>query len=127
MVHFFFSLPGILVLALVAVWWATARGARPGRWRAVLGVIVLYGVMGTYAVPYAISRLLVIGYSPLLSPTDVAGRTVIIVLGAGQRPISAWDGTVWPVTNASSAARSAEARRVYGLYPDAVVIASGGS
>ena len=124
---FFFSLAGVLTILLAAVLWARARGARPGRWRVVVGVLVFYAMTGTYAVPYAISRVLVWGYAPLLQPADVKGRTVIIVLAAGQRPISAWDGTAWLINNPSSAARVAEARRVYGLYPDAIVIASGGA
>jgi len=49
-----------------------------------------------------------------------------VLLGGGEWTVRAWDGTGVTSPNTATAARVAEARRIYGLYTDAVIISSGG-
>lgn len=125
--EFIFGLSGFVTLVAVAALAARWRPQRRWPWRLLLLVISFYALVTTYGVPYAFSRLLVRGYAPLMAPVPATGRTVIVVMGAGELPVRAWDGTVWPKPNASGVARVVEARRVYGLYQDAIIISSGGA
>lgn len=121
------SVFGLVVALLAAV--LRLRRREPIRTvrRILLLVAVGYLLLSVHAVSAGIGRLLVTGYRPF-SATDVeSGRTVIVLLGAGERAISDWDGHRLTVIGRVGASRAFEAARVYRLLPDAWIISSGGS
>src|SRR5437763_1935617 len=116
----------LLVIGAVAVWVVGRPGSRVAR-RLLLWTAAAYLLASIYAVPYSISRMLVIGYSAL-TPADLPhGRVAIVVLSGGISFVENWDGGAWPVMDAASAARVWEAYRLYRLTADAWVVSSEGA
>jgi len=122
-----FSYAGLLVGMAVAVVWLMWRpGSRAAR-RAIVAVICGYALAGMYAIPYAASRILVGGFTPL-SATDLPpAPAAIVVLGSGARLVQHWDGAIWAYPEGQGADRVWETVRVHGLTPGTLVISSGGA
>ena len=116
----------ILGLVGVAIW----LGLRPSSRRARRALIMLVGVFtmaSLFAVPHGVRRLLTRGYHPLVASDVPAGRTAIIVLGAGEGWVEAWDRRSLPVVTPMGSSRILEAARAYRLLPNAWLISSGGA
>jgi uncharacterized SAM-binding protein YcdF (DUF218 family) len=127
LVWFVFSLRGLIAACGVAAVWVLRRPASRTARRVLMGAVGGFALASLYAVPYGVSRLLTRGYQPLAAADVAAGRVAIVVLGAGEHDIEAWDGTSMPVIDPMEASRVLEAARVYRLLPDAWVITSGGA
>ena len=54
--------------------------------------MIAYGVASIYAVPYAVGRLLVIGFHEFSAADAPASPTAIVLLGAGNITIRGWQG-----------------------------------
>ena len=121
-----FSVFGLIVTLLVVTVWLRRRVPRGNARRAFVGIVAAYVLASLYGVPYGVSRLLTAGFHPLTASDAGPGRTVVVVLGAGEWAVEDWDHGTIPVTSAVGAARVLEAFRIYRLFPDAWVISSGG-
>jgi uncharacterized SAM-binding protein YcdF (DUF218 family) len=120
-----FSVSGVVICLLVAALWLWRRPSSSGA-RLFLLVTAL-GASGAsiFVVPYGVSRVLTHGYHQF-SASDVApGRTVVVVLGSGDRFVAGWSEHV-TVTMPVEAERILEADRVFRLISPAWIISSGG-
>ena len=126
LVNLIFSVSGILISLLVGVLWLGAfpTSKRPRRFLSF--VAVGYTLSAIYAIDYGVSRLLVIGFRPFTASDVPAGRTAIVVLGAGSFTARDWKGNEYSMVDGSAASRVLEAARVYKLVDPALVISSGG-
>ncbi len=126
LLSFVFSVGGLVVglLLVVGSWRLRSDSARLRRGLFCLAVGCTLATI--YAVPYAMSRLLVYGYRTFSASDIPAGRVAIVVLGYGESAVRDWDRRVFPVIDRVSMSRIAEALRVYQLIPGAWVISSGG-
>jgi uncharacterized SAM-binding protein YcdF (DUF218 family) len=126
LVNLIFSVSGILISLLVGVLWLGAfpTSKRPRRFLSF--VALAYTLSAIYAIDYGVSRLLVIGFRPFTASDVPAGRTAIVVLGAGSLTVRDWKGNEYSTVDGSAASRVLEAARVYKLVNPALVISSGG-
>lgn len=108
-----------------AVLVAVSRGARWAR-SLLLVASLFYACASVYALPSALTRLLVAGYRPLSAADVPVGRTAVVLLGSGTHLSRDWDGGVFPAVDKIGATRVAEAARVYHLVHPDFVISSGG-
>ena len=89
--------------------------------------MVGYTLASLYALPYAMSRVLVAGLHQF-SPADLRpGPTAIVVLGSGAVVARDWDQRQLSLPDGPGAAPVLEAYRVYFLAADQWVISSGGA
>jgi uncharacterized SAM-binding protein YcdF (DUF218 family) len=126
-VAFVFSIGGAAVaMAALGLWLWRSPSSRTPR-RLLLWVAASYLALSTYAVPYVLSRALVIGYKEL-TPADLPrGRVAIVVLAGGIKFLENWRGEAMAHMDEPTAARVWEAYRVYRFTPNAWVISSEGS
>jgi uncharacterized SAM-binding protein YcdF (DUF218 family) len=126
LVNLIFSVSGILILLLVGVLWlnASPQSRRPRRLLCYLALT--YTLSTVYAIDYGVSRLLVIGFRPFAANDVPAGRTAIVVLGAGSFTARDWNGNEYSTVDGDAASRVLEAARVYKLVHPELVISSGG-
>lgn len=123
-VGFVFSHGGVIVSLLAAALWIRFRPASPTPRRVLLAIISAYTLASIYVIPYIVGRALVVGYQPISAGDVPAGRTAIVVLSAGSRSVDNWDRRRFFYMPNAAASRTWEARRVYLMLPDVVVIAS---
>jgi len=126
LVDFLFSLSGFGVLTAIGAVWLARRPASAAARRFLLGVVSALVVLSTFAVPYAVGRLLVLGYHPFTAADVPRARTAIVLLGAGGTTAVDWTGEHYSLLERVGAARVLEAVRVFRMTPGAVVISSGG-
>lgn len=125
-VAFAFTYGGLFVaLWLAAAWRALRPGSTAGR-RLVTSVLVFYTLASVYVVPYSVSRILVGRFEPYRVGADVSSSVAILLLGSGAQAVTAWDGSRIGLLDPASAARVAEAARLYRISPNSWVISSGG-
>jgi len=123
-VGFVASPRGLIVSLLAAASWIHFRPtSRPAR-RVLLAIVAAYTLASIYAIPYALSRALVVGYRPVSAHDLPAGRTAIVVLSAGSGTVDDWNGRRFYYLTPVAASRTWEAHRVYRMMPEAWVIAS---
>jgi uncharacterized SAM-binding protein YcdF (DUF218 family) len=122
-----FSVCGLVVTLLISTLWLRFRLAPGAARRALVSVVAVYALSSLYAVPYGISRILVVGYRQFSTLDAGPGRTAIVVLGSGASPVRGWDQESLPVMSPIDAARIIETFRVYRRSADAWVISSGGA
>jgi len=126
LVNLIFSVSGILIALLVGVLWlnASPQSKRPRR---LLSYVAAAYILSTvYALDYAVSRLLVIGLRPFAATDVPAGRTAIVVLGAGSFTARDWNDNEYSMVDGIAASRVLEAARVYKLVNPELVVSSGG-
>ena len=123
-IDFVISHSGLVVSLLAAALWISFRPATRVARRVLLALVAAYTLASIYAIPYALSRALVVGYKPVTAGDLPAGRTAIVVLSAGSGSVDDWDGRRFFYVEAVAASRTWEAHRVYRMVPDAWVIAS---
>jgi uncharacterized SAM-binding protein YcdF (DUF218 family) len=121
-----FSVSGILISLLVGVLWlgASRQSKRPRRF--LFYVALVYTLSTVYAIDYAVSRLLIIGFRPFAAADVPAGRTAIVVLGSGSFTARDWNDNEYSMVDPVAASRVLEAARVYRLVNPDLVISSGG-
>ena len=110
-----------MTLAVLA-WFPRSRACR----RTATAVALGYLIASIYAVPQAIGRALVIGFSAVQAGDLPRGPLTIVVLGAGSMTVRDWDGHRYVAPDPSAAARALEAARLYRLAPEASILSSGG-
>ena len=123
-VGFVTSHRGLIVSLLAAALWIRFRPASRAARRFLLAIVAAYTLASIYAIPYALSRALVVGYKPVSASALPAGRTAIVVLSAGAGAVDDWDRRRFYYMSPEAASRTWEAHRVYRMMPDAWVIAS---
>jgi uncharacterized SAM-binding protein YcdF (DUF218 family) len=123
-VEFVFSHGGLIVSLLAAALWIRFRPASRTARRSLLAIITAYTLASIYIIPYTLGRALVLGYKPLSAGDLPAGSTAIVVLSAGSGSVDDWDRHRFFYMASAAASRTWEARRVYLMLPDVVVIAS---
>ena len=121
-----FSVTGFALVAAIGAIWLARRPASASARRFLVGVVSVYVAASVFVVPYAIDRLLALGYHPFAAADAPSGRTAIVLLGAGGVTTVDWTEEHYSLLERVGAARVLEAVRVFHLLPDAVVIASGG-
>jgi uncharacterized SAM-binding protein YcdF (DUF218 family) len=126
LVNLVFSVSGILISVLVGLLWLSAsrQSKRPRRF--LFYVAFGYTLSTVYAIDYGVSRLLVIGFRPFAAADVPAGRTAIVVLGAGSFTARDWNDNEYSTVDGVAASRVLEAARVYRLANPDLVISSGG-
>ena len=126
LVNLVFSVSGLLISLLVGVAWLSAsrQSKRPRQF--LFYVVLAYTLSTVYAIDYGVSRLLVVGFRPFVPADAPAGRTAIVVLGAGSFTTRDWDGNEYSTVDGVAASRVLEAARVYKLVNPDLVISSGG-
>jgi uncharacterized SAM-binding protein YcdF (DUF218 family) len=126
LVNFIFSVSGIVISLLVGVLWiSTSRQSKRPR-RFLIYVTLAYTLSTIYAIDYSVSRLLVLGFRPFAAADVPAGRTAIVVLGAGSFTARDWNDNEYSTVDGVAASRVLEAARVYRLVNPDLVISSGG-
>jgi uncharacterized SAM-binding protein YcdF (DUF218 family) len=123
-VGFVTSHQGLIVSLLAAALWIRFRPASRGARRLLLVIVAAYTLASIYAIPYALSRALVVGFRPVSAGDLPAGRTAVVVLSAGSGSVDDWNGRRFFYLTPVAASRMWEAHRVYRMIPDAWVIAS---
>jgi uncharacterized SAM-binding protein YcdF (DUF218 family) len=126
LVNLIFSVSGILISLLVGVLWLSASRQSKHPRRFLLCVALAYTLSTIYAIDYGVSRLLVIGFRPFAAADVPAGRTAIVVLGAGSFTARDWNDNEYSTVDPVAASRVLEAARVYKLVNPDLVISSGG-
>lgn len=126
-VGFVFSFSGFVVALLACVAWTVWRPASLRARRLLVGVTLAYALASLWPVPYAASRVLTRGYSPLPKAEVATGRTAIVLLGGGHEWIRDWDRMPLPINDPTTLSRMVEAARVFRMSGDAWVISSGGA
>jgi uncharacterized SAM-binding protein YcdF (DUF218 family) len=126
LVNLVFSVSGILISLLVGVLWLSAspHSKRPRRF--LFYVALAYTLSTVYAIDYGVSRLLAIGFRPFVASDVPAGRTALVVLGAGSFTARDWNDNEYSTVDGVAASRVLEAARVYKLVNPDLVISSGG-
>ena len=127
LLSFLLSINGCLASTLVVAVWALVRPRSLIARRALLAVVLWYGVSSVYAVPAVVTRVLAAGYHEFTRADAPAGRTAIVLLGGGGITVHGFEHQRLGVSSDSSAARTLEAARVARLLPDAIVVSSGGT
>src|SRR5260221_6322920 len=127
LVSFLFSIKGCVTSTLIVAVWALARPRSLAARRALLAIVLWFGMSSAYAVPAIVARGLAAGFHEFSRADAPVGQTAIVLLGGGGITVSGFEHRRVGVTNDSSAARTLEAARVAGLLPDALVISSGGN
>jgi uncharacterized SAM-binding protein YcdF (DUF218 family) len=126
LVNFIFSVSGIVISLLVGVLWtSTSRQSKRPR-RCLFYVTLAYTLSTIYVIDYSVSRLLVLGFRPFAAADVPAGRTAIVVLGAGSFTARDWNDNEYSTVDGVAASRVLEAARVYKLVNPDLVISSGG-
>lgn len=123
---FLFSFTAVVVAFGAGALWLSRRPASRAARCWLIGVTIAFAAASTYAVPYGVSRILVIGYHPVDALIHGSGETAIVVLGSADEVVVDWSGQSLAVLDRSGAARVWEACRVYRVAGDAWVISSGG-
>jgi uncharacterized SAM-binding protein YcdF (DUF218 family) len=126
LVTFLFSIRGAFVGLVAAAIWLRVRPASPAARRFLVCVIAVYALASTYLVPRSASRILLSGFHAVTAADLPAGRTAIVVLGAGAVTVQDWSLNSLSMLEETGGSRVLEAFRVYRLLPDAVIISSGG-
>ena len=86
----------ILVLIGAAVWIWRRPASRRAR-RLLIVAALVYSALGSYALSYGTSRVLVAGFRPFARADVPAGPTAIVVLGSGTFSARDWDDDRLPV------------------------------
>ena len=115
---------GVVATVAVALWYC---GPRPARWgRRVLTVVVLaYWFMSTTAGVDTIEWPLRRGYRPLTSTADAQRAQAIVMLSGGTFTVQGQGGFTEIMTT-STALRALETARLSRMFPQAIVVVSGG-
>jgi len=118
---------GGLVLAVVVAALAFLVRPRAKASRVFLILIAgFYGAVSIYAVPAAVTRILILRYDQF-SPSQVGpGRKAVVLLAGGVQTARGNNARKLSVLNLVSAARVVEALRVYDLISPEWIISSGG-
>src|SRR5438034_1067055 len=90
-VEFIFSLGGLMASLAVAALWLNLRPASRAPRRFLLAVLAVYALASVYAVPYALSRVLVTGFHELSAGDVPPGRTAIVTLSGGTAYVEDWN------------------------------------
>jgi uncharacterized SAM-binding protein YcdF (DUF218 family) len=119
------SAGGFAVLAAAAVVRLLARPADVRRQRIVAAIVLFYAVVSIRAVPWVLSRPLIVPYHQFAAG-DTAAGTPIVLLGGGNFTVHGRRG-VLGVLDLGGAARVLEAARVYRLIGSPPIFSSGGA
>jgi uncharacterized SAM-binding protein YcdF (DUF218 family) len=127
LVRLVFSFGGLLMILAAGGLWLARRPTSHAARRLIILAAVAYTLSSIYVIPYALSRLLVLGYQPLSASIIPPGRVAIVLLDGGSDFVENWEGHQFAFPARVNAARLWEAYRVYGLAPEAWVICSEGA
>ena len=121
------SLPVLLlgVTAGIILLYARKPADRWGR-RLLVGICVLYWILGMPGTGRLLERGLIGDSAPILRASDAAGATAVVVLTGGVATYRSGDAQMTMLTSAT-AFRTLEARRLYRLLGDPWVVVSGGT
>ncbi len=126
-VRYLLSGSGLTLLVLAGAIWLRVRPGSAGARRLLIAVAVIFTLASTYALDYAVSRVLLIGLRPFAAAdAPSGGRTAIVVLGSGSTTVADWEGHLLSVVDRNAAARVLEAARVFHMIRPDVVVSSGG-
>ena len=124
-IGFVFSAGGAILALLVIAVWLARRPASAAARRFAIAAAVFYLLASTTLAPYAVSRLLTLGYQQF-QPADVPpGRAALVLLGGGDEFIQGWSDSM-TVTTPIEAERVLEAARVFKAIAPASLISTGG-
>ncbi len=127
LVRLVFSPGGLLIFLAAGALWLSRRPTSRGARRLIIVAVAAYTLSSIYVIPYAVGRLLVVGYQPLSASSIPSGRIAIVLLNAFSDFVVNWEGRQFAFPGRISAARLWEAYRVYKLAPDAWLVCSEGA
>ena len=125
LIGFVFSAPGpIIALCIIAIG-LSRRPASVMLRRLAIAIAVCYVLASLTVVPYALTRLLTIGYHQLRAEDVPRCATAIALLGGGDQFVQGWTEGL-TVTTPNEAERVLEAARVFRLISPDWIVSSGG-